>query len=580
MKYKASQELIIASYADGGIVASVVYPNSDSGERYLYMLVFENEDCARGFVEENVNGPVFFTKKKMGVLAKEFNCSLLYPGLTGIAYVNANGDVEHLDTDDFIKKAYSHLKSSRKVDGGPLVVDGKVESAENINFNSKYHVMFNSRNELVVKRVYDKNNKRKDWLIVTTTKELLQSQADALKIGKKNRTIAYNTLSSILLCFLPGKMMSSFDGIMYIDESGTTMVSKKKIRKIMDDRELILDRVCVENPIYLDEHYFVAADKVYGTPTLSIDGGEFIVASQNMDVMLTAFRQENIKTDSMLFTNCMTLRDILDGCIAEGCDGVAICMDENPDHMIHFTIDELCDIALDGTGDENPDDLAYIYSDDAYMMSDKLIMVADAGYVVAQMKDDETGEVVNVILVGEDEEIMRISLEETGYRYDDDRVIERHMYEIFAEFRDEGQLHDCDGIMYFDYDGYYVIPKDDILGSLEEWEATSHKVPVKVDLDFDVYHCIVLNGYRPVTLIGPDDTPFVLVARESEDLERAVANMIDDDEHLTYDNSRTLKQIVESAIFGDMGIAMCHGNGVTFVEPRRLSQALYGDDEF
>ena len=91
---------------------------------------------------------------------------------------------------------------------------------------------------------------------------------------------------------------------------------------------------------------------------------------------------------------------------------------------------------------------------------------------------------------------------------------------------------------------------------------------------------VAMADYRPMTFIDPNGMPFVIVARNEEFLEWAVNELFGDDEGIVYDNSKTLRQIIEAAVFGDMGIAMCNEGGITFIEPKRLSQTLDEDDDF
>lgn len=582
MRYKSNKDVVVATYADGGLPASIIRSELNPNNVYHYLCVFEDEEGARKFAEENLTEPVFFSTKKMGALAKEFNTSFMYPGLSGIAYVNKNGDVEHVDTDKFIKKAYGSLVNNHGSYGGPLIVNGQIADVHGIDFNKKYYIMFNSNGHFVSKREHNQEGKRREWLVMATTKEALVAQADTFKINKENRQVIEDTLYGILSSLQPGNNLNNFSGIMHIDENGTQMISKKRVLKLLEDRLTLMDELFAQSELYMDAKYFMSAETKSGSPTISMEfDGEYICISQRMDVMMTAFKLEGMDTNKMIFTSFLTLREILAGCEADNYDGVAICMDDNPDHIIHLTIDEVCDVALDGDGEEDMDnDMAYVYSDDEYMTAEKLIMVADDGYIIAEMRNNDTGEMSRVIFIGDDEDVMRTWLDSTGYHEDNDRTIERPMYEIFAEFRDDGQLCDCDGVMCFEEDGYYIIPKEEIIDTLAEWEEVSHKIPMKVDLDMEDYHCVAMADYRPMTFIDPNGTPFVIVARNEEFLEWALNELFGDDDDVIYDNSKTLRQIIEAAVFGDMGIAMCQEGGITFIEPKRLSQTLDEDDGF
>ena len=581
MRYKANKEVVIATYADGGITASVIRSEINKDNIYHYMCVFEDEECARKFAEDNLREPVFFSTKKMGDLAKEFNTSFAYPGMAGVVYIDKNGGAEHVDTDAFIKKAYNGLKKNHESYGGPLVANNQMVDVHDVDFNKKYYIMFNREGHFMSKRETAKDGKKREWLVLATNQNVLSAQADEFKIKEENRQVVEDTLYGILYSMQPGNKLNHFSGIMYVDESGSKMISKRKILKLLDDRLTLIDELFAQTEIYMDAKYFVSAEIKSGSPTISMEGGEFIMVSQRMDVMLTAFKLEGMDTNKMVFTGLLSLREILAGCEADDYDGLAICIDDNPDHVINLTIDEIYDVALDGDGEDDEDNnKAYVYSDDEYMTAEKRIMVAGDGYIIAEMRSNETGEMSRVIFIGDDEDVMRSWLESTGYHEENDRTIERPMYEIFAEFRDDGQLSDCDGAMCFEEDGYYIIPKEEILDSLAEWEETSHKVPVKVELDMEDYHCVAMADYRPMTFIDQDGVTFVVVAKNEEYLEWAVMELFGDDEDIVYDNSKTLRQIMEAAVFGDMGIAMCQENGITFIEPKRLSQTLDEDDDY
>lgn len=581
MKYDPNQELIVATYADGGIVASVINSETDPHLRYHYMCAFESEKGAKRFVKENLNEPVFFTAKSMLTLAREFNCSIIYPGMAGIVYIDDKEMAEHIDVDALIKMAYKSLSNPKESYGGPLVVNNKIADVYDIDFNKKHFFMMKHEGGMMTKDTLTKSGNPKPWLVVTTTKALLDAQVEELGIDRRKYRMIKDGLSGLLPCFLPGRQFDKqFAGIMYIDKNGATTITNKKIIDLLKKRQKMLQEICQQNGIYLDAKYFLAANKLNGMPLMTQnDEVDYIVVSQQMDVMIKAFKLEGIDVDKMLFTNLLSLREIVESGKEDDYGGVAVCLDDNPDHMIYLTVKELYEIAQDGDGDEDSlDDMEFIYSDDEYMMAERLIMMADGFYIIAHMKSKDTGEMSDVIFMGENEDVMRAGLEETGYSEENDRAVGRPTYEIFAEFREGGQLDDCDGIMYFTEDGYCIIPKDAIVDALEEWEELTDKKSVCVEMDFDEYHCVAMEGYKPVTFTQPDGTTFVIVSKDPEYLEWALMELFGDDEDVVYDNSKTLQKIAEAAVFGDMGIAMCDKGGITFIEPKRLSQALEDEE--
>jgi hypothetical protein len=581
MKYDPNKKVVIATYADGGIVASVVQSESDPRLHYHYMCIFENESSAKSFIQENLSDPVFLTSKTMLTLAKEFNSSIIYPGMAGVVHIDANDMVEHIDVDSLIKMAYDSIIDKNETYGCRLVVDGKIAQANGIDFNQKYFIMMNADGDMLTTHTHTKNGSKKQWMVVATTKNIIKQQAANFGDTKKQKIIC-DTLSGLLTCFMPGGQFDGlFTGIIYMDKNGSKTITRKKIVDLLNDRKDMINQLQSQTDIYLDAKYFVSADKKYGMPTITeVDGIEYIVVSPRMDVMMKAFQLEGMDLDEMLFTNLISLREIVEGGAEDDYGGIAMCLDENPDHIAYIPIEELYEIALDGDGDEyDSNDMAYIYSDDEYMMANRIVMMIEGAYLIATMGESDTDESINVVLMGDDEDILRSGLESTGYAEENDRAIERPTYEIFAEFREGGQLYDCDGIMYFDMDGYSIIPKSAIIDALEEWEELTDKQSVRVKMDLEALHCIAMNNYKPLTFTQPDGTPFVLVASEPDCLEWALMELFGSDNDVVYDNSKTLQQIAESAVFGGMGIVMCDQDGLTFIEPKRLSQVLYEDDD-
>lgn len=582
MKYNPNKELIVATYADGGIVASVVNSETDPRIRYHYMCAFESEDGAKQFVKENLNDPVFFTSKSMLTLAREFNCSIIYPGMAGIVYIDDEEMAEHIDVDALVKMAYKDLSDPNANYGGPLVVNNKIANIEDIDFCKKYFLMMKDNGEMLTKVTTAKNGNQKKWVVVATTQSLLNKQATEIGIDKSEYHLIKDCLSGVLPCFIRGRQFDDkYTGIIYVDKDHKKTITRKKILDILNDRQAMLKEICHQNGIFIDARYFVAANKDNGMPMITQENGiDYIVVSPQMDVMIKAFKLENINVNDMLFTNLISLRDIIEGGLEDDYGGVAICLDDNPDHMLYLTAEEVYEIAQDGDGDEDTlDDMEFIYSDDEYMMAERMIMMSGGSYIIAHMKSNDTGEMSDVIFMGEDEDVMRNGLAETGYYEEDDHAVGRPTYEVFAEFRNGGQLDDCDGIMYFADDGYCIIPRDSIVEALEEWEELTDKKSVRVDMDFDEQHCIAMEGYKPVTFTQPDGASFVIVSKDPDCLEWALMELFGNDEGVVYDNSKTLQQIAESAVFGGMGIAMCDQGGITFIEHNRLGQALEEDGD-
>ena len=580
IKYEQNKEFIVATYADGGIVSSLIRSETDADTHYHYMCAFANEECAREFLSKSLNEPVFFETKSMKTLAKEFNVGVVYPGMAGVAYVDEKNMAIHVDADSLVRMALDDIMPADKSYGDTLVVNGEITKTENIDFNKKYFIMFNSNGHMVTNRTYNQNGKRRDWLVVTTSRELIHNKAAEFGINKKNREIIEDTLIELIMRFLPKREFDGmFAGIEYIDENVSKRINNNKIKKILQERQQIIDDAFANTEMYMDARYFIAAEKQYGSPTMStVDGIDYIVVSPRMDVLYRAFELGNMDMDEMLFTNAMTLREIVEYGTDDNYGGIAMCLDDNPDHIIYLTMNNVHAIAQNGDGDENDGYYDSSISEGSeFVMEERYVMMRGCDYVISTIQHPETGESIDVVVLADTAEILTESLDETEYVYDnDENPTSRPTYEIFAEFRD-GALEDCYGIVYFDGDSFYVVPKEAVIDTLETWEKETNLKSSRVDLDFDEQHCIGMIGHKPLTFTQPDGTSFVLVAHDPEALEFAIIELFHDDDDVVYDNSKTLGQIAESAIFGNMGIAMCDDDGIIFIEPKRLSQALYDD---
>lgn len=576
MKYNSELDVTIITYADGGVVVASASIGDDDTATYKYMCTFENEQNAIKFAQEKITEPVFFTKKKMLDLAKEFNCGMVWPGIDGIVLMGNDSPIEYVNADDLIKLAYKDISKTNKSYGCALVVNNKLAKAEDIDFNKKYYMMSNQKGHIIVNRTYSKKGKEQHWLVVSCDKKLLKEQSIEFGLSQNDCVLIDDTLSNLLSHFLPNQEFGNvFNGIVYIDNNGSVSISKREIRKILSDRGNILDELLKQNEIYLDDKYFMATDKTDVSLTVSIgENLEYIVVSQRMDTMMKAFRLERMNTKNLIFTNTMTLREILESCAESDYDGVAICIDDNPDHIIKLKVEDVYRIAHNGTsyGAEDGDD-GFVNGNNEFMMTERYCMMMNGGYVISSIKSPETNEIIDVIAMADDEHTLVKGLEETGYVFGEEEPASRQTYEIFAEFRD-GQLQDCDGMVCFDGEEFYIVPKEVIIDTLEQWEEITDQKSVKVELEFDSVYYTAVGKYGLLTYTQPSGAAFVVVAEDIEYLQRGVDELFGECTIRQYKDDETLMEISEKALRDGMGIVMCAHDGITFIEPKRLEQAL------
>ena len=156
MQYNPDLEVIIAMRADGGAVSSTVYPTDDPNVHYHYLCAFDDEKYARNFVQQKLNTPVFFTKKKISDLVKEFNSSIVWPGLTGVAFIHADDMVEHVDVGQLVKMAFNDMVDMNQRYGCELVCYNKIQSVEDRVANTNILMgEIDNRIEAIVRQLLD-----------------------------------------------------------------------------------------------------------------------------------------------------------------------------------------------------------------------------------------------------------------------------------------------------------------------------------------------------------------------------------------------------------------------------------------
>ena len=576
MNYNPNMPAIVATYADGGIVSSVVRPEFNREIEYHYLCVFETDACARRFMQKNLHDSAMLTVKTMGQLVREFNSSLVWTGMLGIAYVYDNDDVEHVDSDKLIKMAYKDLSPKNKSYGKALMSNGKLNDVAEIDFNKKYFLLVNTNGNVMTERTYNENGKYKSWVVVTTSRKALIQKADDFKIKKQNRRVEKDTLSGLLGCFVSGYEFSHYAGIIYIDDSGETRLTKKQIVNILAKRRKAIVELAEEIDIFLDEKYFVALDRECGSIIMSKSGKEeYILVSQRMDVMLKTLELEGINLDELFFTNLMSLREIMTDGSECDYDGVAICIDDNPDHVAYLTESELYDIAHDGAEDDSQQ---YVIGNDAFMLTPRYVLMSDGEYVMTTIQSPEVeGEELRVILMADTEDILMDSLEQTDYPFTDEEAVALPTYEIFSEFRD-GALFDCDAIMCFDgEDGFYMAPKFAVMDTLQRWEASTKHKSVKVDLDYEERYYVAIENGRALVFPHTNGDSYVLVSKNKEFITKAMGAVFKDVPELTFTDEYTLADIITSAVADEMGMGICEDGAITFIGKESLAQ-IFKDD--
>ena len=433
------------------------------------MCVFENEEIARKFTERKSEEPLLLTTKTMSELAKEFNSSIVWHGMAGIAYVDNKGMVDHIDVDEFIKMAFSDIGEPNKSYGCRLIVNDKIANIKNIDFNKKYFIMFNTNGHLVTDRTKNENGKRRNWLVVTTRRSLLKNKVAEFGIKKYNQEIVKESLSYILSYFQPGEFLSNIAGIEYIDENGIKMIPRKKINEILKEREKLIEELREQTKIYLDEHYFLVANRYSNCPISSEKNGtEFLLVSQRMDTMMKTLMLDGMDPAENIFMNMLTMREILED-FPKNC-GILLCLDDNPDHTTYLSLDAIMEMVVDGTSDEDESD-DYIYADDKYMLSDRFTMMEGDNYTIIELEPISGGELLNVVVVANRFDVLLDGLDNIDYCSCNDIPTERPMYEIFSEFREGNQLECCDAMFFLEDDGLCrVIPRRLILEVLNKWE--------------------------------------------------------------------------------------------------------------
>lgn len=470
MQYNPDLELIIVTRADGGVVSSNVTPMDDSEAHYHYMCVFYREEYARTFVNEKLNVPVFFNKKTMLELAKEFNSSIAWPGLSGISVMNDDDTVEYIDTGSFVSMALNELVDVEKKYGAELVVNGKIQDVEDIDFNRMYYIMTRDDSMAMVRTTQTEDGKNREWLVVCPNPKRLEKIASECGLPKKNREIYHDTLFGILSDFLPGgQLHGQFDGILYDDKKRETYITSKKLVNMMKKREKMLEDMLAQRDVYLDEHYFIGTYSDDCLVYAELNGTPYLLLSQRMDTMLKTLLLDEADVEDITFTNALTLREIIEDCPEEF--GVALCLDDNPDHIINLKIRELMKIAHDGVDESTVAPYGDLVDINEYLLASRCTLVDEYdNHPIVMMVSDDNGDDLAVMVMADDLDILMDGLSAIEYPEESEtKPTWLPTCEIFEKFAENNEAYECDGIMLFEDGCCAIIPKEDILKALEQW---------------------------------------------------------------------------------------------------------------
>ena len=470
MQYNPDLELVIVTRADGGVVSSNVTPTDDSNVHYHYMCVFYTEEYARRFVEERLNVPVFFNKKTMLELAKEFNSSIAWPGLSGISVMNDDDTVEYIDTGSFVSMALNELVDVEKKYGTELVVNGKIQDVEDIDFNRMYYIMTRDDSMAMIRTTQTEDGKSKEWLVVCPNPRRLEKIASECGLPKKNREIYHDTLFGILSDFLPGgQLHGQFDGILYDDKKRETYITSKKLVNMMKKREKMLEDMLAQRDIYLDEHYFLGTYSDDCLVYAELNGTPYLLLSQRMDTMLKTLILDEADVEDITFTNALTLREIIEDCPEEF--GVALCLDDNPDHIINLKIRELLKIAHDGVDESTVAPYGDLVDINEYLLTSRCTLVDEYDdHPIIMMVSDDNGEDLAVMVMADELDVLMDGLSAIEYPEENEtKPTWLPTCEIFEKFAENNEEYECDGIMVFESGTCAIIPKEDILDALEQW---------------------------------------------------------------------------------------------------------------
>ena len=267
MVYDPNKTVYIAFYADGGTVSSVVRPEYNRDLLYHYLCLFETRECAQRFASEKLEDAVFLKEETLSQVAREFNSSLVWTGMLGVALVDEKHNVVHVDSDELIKQAVNDLLPPNKKYGTKMMNKKNINKAHEIDFNRYYYLLFDEEECLMTLKTTTEKGKEKTWVLVSTTNAAMKRKAD--EIGLKKKSIEKDTLSGILSCFVPGYEFSHWDGILYIDGDFEIKVTKSKINSLLKDRRQHINDLANETDIYLDEKYYVAISKDNGSTIMS-----------------------------------------------------------------------------------------------------------------------------------------------------------------------------------------------------------------------------------------------------------------------------------------------------------------------
>lgn len=466
MNYNSNKTVFTATYSDGN--ALVIDTNKDQpqyGHAY-FLCVFENEKSARKLAKHSGHESILINQTTMIDIALEFNSSITWPGMLGIAYVDEDDMVTNLFTDELIKMAYKDIQRHKEANYKPLVIDGQVNpQTDTIDFCRNYFFIESATGKIMEERVTEEDGSLKKWMVIATNKALIKEKAKVIKFTRPSNSIEKFPLLDILEYFTPQNVWNKCHGICLIDENGEHRILRKRILSLLKSRKKMLDKIKENSTFFLDERYFMALDSTDDNWSLIVEYGqngmEYIPISQHMDALYKMCKAQGLQQNNLKYTNNITLREILASVEPSPKQSFTICVDGDYNHFIKFTREDLIKHCKNSMIDDSnlDDDIDFFCQKDAF-----ILMINENEYAASSITDPSNpNNSLEVILLGDSKNSLLDGLIKTNYPLTDEDATQLDWDMLLYDF-EQGSLAEVDGAIYFREDGTFgLVYRDELL---------------------------------------------------------------------------------------------------------------------